>query len=272
MVRLMMLCVAGDVHGAIDVLFVDILAFERQLGVTFDYVLQVGDFGVYPGSPLFGEAESQGAGVGDFPTWLALRRPAPRRTVFIKGNNEDFAWLDAQVSLEILPGLHYLRNGRVLELVAGTERLRVGGVGGSYSSVHFGRGSGPLKGRARQHYTKDDVVRLTAQGGLDIVLTHDAPAGVRFPRHRRGDGFVSAAEGLDELLATTRPCVCFFGHHHIRLDSQVAGVPCVGLGKVSQVGSLIAVEIRPDETGWRNLGEWPSSGRLGSDADALHRS
>jgi hypothetical protein len=28
--------------------------------------------------------------------WLAASRRAPRRTVFIKGNLEDFEWLDAQ--------------------------------------------------------------------------------------------------------------------------------------------------------------------------------
>jgi hypothetical protein len=60
---------------------------------------------------------------GRFPAWVAERRAAPRPTLFIKGNHEDFVWLDAQRSSEVLPGLHYLRNGHVRELVAGDEVL-----------------------------------------------------------------------------------------------------------------------------------------------------
>ncbi|HEV2268751.1 MAG TPA: hypothetical protein VGR92_04780 [Steroidobacteraceae bacterium] len=44
----MLICAAGDIHGAINKLYEDVLAFEVTLGATFDWVLHVGDFGVWP--------------------------------------------------------------------------------------------------------------------------------------------------------------------------------------------------------------------------------
>lgn len=44
----MLLCAAGDIHGAIDQLYRDVLAFENALGLRFDVVLHIGDFGVWP--------------------------------------------------------------------------------------------------------------------------------------------------------------------------------------------------------------------------------
>jgi hypothetical protein len=60
---------------------------------------------------------------------------------------------------------------------------------------------------------------LLARKRIDVLLTHDVPAGVVFPRHREGLDWVSEAVGLDDLVRGTRPRVCFFGHHHTRLDA-----------------------------------------------------
>ncbi len=72
---------------------------------------------------------------------------------------------------------------------------------------------------------------------------HDAPAGVTFERHRRGAGWVSEAEGLDDLVRGIHPRLCFFGHHHTRLDADIAGVRCIGLNKAPHPGSLVAIDI-----------------------------
>ena len=50
----------------------------------------------------------------------------------------------------------------------------------------YQRRSDRLQGHAKRHYTADEIERLANVGDVDIVLTHDAPAGVRFERHRRG--------------------------------------------------------------------------------------
>ena len=44
----MFICTARDIHGAMDRLYDDILAFEQSLGGRFDYVLHAGDFGIWP--------------------------------------------------------------------------------------------------------------------------------------------------------------------------------------------------------------------------------
>lgn len=253
----MILCAAGDIHGRLDEMYAGVLAFEQALGVRFAFVLHVGDFGVWPDPARVDKATSRHDGAGDFPAWVAARRAAPRPTVFIKGNHEDFVWLDAQPTTDVLPGLHYLKNGHVHELADGGEVLRVGGLGGCFGPSNFERPSKALQGYAKRHYTRDEIATLSARADLDIVLTHDAPAGVRFERHRRGEGFVSEAMGLDELLAKTQPRVCFFGHYHARVAAEIAGLRCLGLNKGHYPGCLVAIEMKPGERVWTLLGEWP---------------
>lgn len=254
----MILCAAGDTHGALNQMYTGVLEFEAALGVRFDWILHVGDFGIWPDPARVDKATRRHDGAGDFPAWFAERRTAPRPTVFIKGNHEDFAWLDAQPSTEVLPGLHYLKNGNVFELAAGGEVLRVGGIGGCYGPSNFERRSAELQGYAKRHYTRDEIAMLSGRSDLDIVLTHDAPAGVRFERHRR-EAVVSVAAGLGDLLEKTQPRVCFFGHYHTRVDAEVAGVRCVGLNKGPYPGCLVAIEMRPGERAWQVLGEWPTN-------------
>lgn len=70
-----------------------------------------------------------------------------------------------------------------------------------HSTAQHKRPSASLQGYAKRHYTGEDIEKLGAQSNIDIVLTHDAPAGVRFDQHRRGVGFVSEAAGLEQLLS-----------------------------------------------------------------------
>lgn len=253
----MFICAAGDIHGAMERLYADVFVFEAALGVRFDYVLHVGDFGIWPDPDRIDKATRHHDGAGDFPRWLSARRPVPRRTVFIKGNHEDFAWLEAQRKVELLPGLSYLRNGTKMDLEdPGGGTIRVGGVGGCYGPSNYERRSDTLQGYAKRHYTQDEIGRLAGAVGIDIVLTHDAPAGVRFERHRRGYGYVSEAAGLDALLTCVRPRVCFFGHHHTRVDAEVSGVRCIGLNKVAMPGNLVGIEMEPRTREWSVIGEY----------------
>jgi hypothetical protein len=145
----------------------------------------------------------------------------PRPTVFIKGNYEDFVWLDEQLETgrrEILPGLTYLPNGDVIYIGEGRERIRIGGIGGCHGPSNYERRSRNLQGWAKRHFTHDECERLSGHGGIGVLLLHDAPAGVKFT-WRRKDGSVrqryrSEAEGLAMVVPRTRPRVCFFGHHH----------------------------------------------------------
>lgn len=253
----MLICAAGDIHGAINRFYDDILTFEMSLGASFDWVLHVGDFGIWPDPERIDRATRNHDGAGDFSEWLGAMRPAPRRTVFIKGNHEDFAWLESQKRTEVLPGLFYLRNGCRMELEGASDcGIRVGGIGGCYGPSDYSRRSKELQGYARRHYTHDEVDRLSSSGTFDLLLTHDAPAGIRFSHHRRGQGYASETAGLDLLLERVKPLVCFFGHHHARVDAEVAGVRCIGLNKIGYPGNLIAVEIDSGRRAWSILAEY----------------
>jgi len=46
----MLLCAAGDIHGAIDRMYEDVLKFEAAIGECFDWVLHVGDLRRLAGS------------------------------------------------------------------------------------------------------------------------------------------------------------------------------------------------------------------------------
>jgi predicted phosphodiesterase len=257
----MLICAAGDIHGAMDRMYEDVLEFETALGARFEWVLHVGDFGIWPDASRIDSATKKHDGAGDFPSWFAGRHAAPRKTIFIKGNHEDFVWLDAQPTPEVLPGLFYLRNGRTMDLRDGREVIRVGGVGGCYGPADFVRRSTHLRGYAKRHYTHDEIEALCKVEIVDILLVHDAPAGVQFQRHRRRIGWVSEAAGLDQLVASVRPKVCFFGHHHTRVDGDVAGSRCIGLNKVRMPGNLVAIDFAAREREWSILGEWPKRRR-----------
>src|ERR1700687_2448493 len=128
----MLTCAAGDIHGAMNRLY-HVFAFEASLGVRFDYVLHVGDFGIWPDPRRIDKVTRHHDGVGDFPAWLRENRGAPRPTLLIKGNHEDFVWLDAHQDAEVLPALAALRNGSTVDIQArGVGGIRVGGAGGCY--------------------------------------------------------------------------------------------------------------------------------------------
>ena len=63
----MLICAAGDIHGAMDRLYSDVFAFETSLGVRFDHVLQVGDFGIWPDPNQIDKATRHHDGAGRLP-------------------------------------------------------------------------------------------------------------------------------------------------------------------------------------------------------------
>lgn len=69
---------------------------------------------------------------------------------------------------------------------------------------------------------------------------------------------LSRGTGVGDVVAKVRPAICFFGHHHRRVDAEIGGVRCVGLNAVGRPGNLVAFELeRGGEA--RILGEWPAA-------------
>lgn len=248
-------CAAGDIHGALDRLYADVLAFEAALGETFAHVLHVGDFGIWPDPERVDRATRAHDGPGDFPRWFAERARVPRPTLFIAGNHEDFEFLAALRSDEVLPGLRYLRSGEATLLAGG---VRVAGIGGCYGASDYELPTKKLQGGARRHYTREQVERVGRHGRIDVLLLHDAPAGTRLARRLPSGAlqpYVSEAAGLGDAMTRTRPKACFFGHHHQRVDAEVSGVRCIGLNAVGRAGNLVAFTLA--EGVCEVVAEWP---------------
>lgn len=146
----------GDIHGEFEVL--NKLLEKIPESAT---VIQVGDYGLWPGHP---------------------RKPKPRvnpiRPVhFIDGNHEYFPWLRRSRGLtEIRPNSIYIPRGTVLEI----EGKRIGFLGGADSIDKAWRTAG-IDWFPDERITHDDGMRLLDAVGdtpLDILVTHTPPVSV----------------------------------------------------------------------------------------------
>lgn len=257
MSRRRLYCAAGDIHGALDLFYADVLAFEATLGQPFDHVLHVGDFGIWPNPERVDRATRAHDGAGDFPRWFAAQTPVPRPTLLIAGNHEDFEFLGALRGDVVRPGLRYLRSGESTLLVGGVS---IAGIGGCYAASDHELPTKKLQGGARRHYTREHVERVGRHGHIDVLLLHDPPSGTRLAR-RLPSGelqpYVSQAAGLGDAVTQTRPKACFFGHHHQRLDTEVSRVRCIGLNAVGRPGNLVAFTLGDGE--YAIVAEWPGA-------------
>ncbi len=255
----MLIAVAGDTHGDIDLLYECVDALEREAGRAVDLVLQVGDFGVWPDPERLDEATRKHGDRGIYRQFLQ-RGAVPRPTIFIAGNHEDFDHLTERRADELIENLWFLPWGGVTEFTRGGERLRVGGLGGCYGPRDYRRER--LTGSSRRHYLAREIESLTthARNGLDVLLLHEPPAGrvteLHAPPGFKPRTWALAGEGLADLVATVRPRVCFTGHIHARTERRIEGVRTVGLQKVARRGSVIVQELPADGGDARDLAEW----------------
>jgi Icc-related predicted phosphoesterase len=169
---------------------------------------------------------------------------------WIHGNNDNF---DAIASGNLPEGLHHIDNGSFLGIYdQGEPVIQVAGLGGTFAPTWYETPAGelphPKKGSAkateladkRRHFVREDVERCTALRDIDIFLTHEAAKPFRpFPGGRGPD---AGKAQINEILASMRPRLHLFGHHH-RFSEQVRdGVPSVGLDLVTR--SYLLVDAR----------------------------
>jgi hypothetical protein len=203
------LAVAGDWHGNLGWAISVIRSAARE-GASA--VLHVGDFGLdWPG-PKRGRYESK---LNKYLLELGV-------TLIVSGGNHD-NW----ETLKRLPvetdGLATFRsNIRVLPRGGRTriDRLVVGGLGGAFSVDQDHRTESRDWWR-NEEPTPEEARKLVAHGPVDILLTHDAPAGVPL----KGDFVLPSdiyrqAEQtrvlLREVVDVLAPPHVFCGHWHQR--------------------------------------------------------
>jgi Calcineurin-like phosphoesterase superfamily domain len=215
----------GDIHGAFDTV-------EELMTRHADVPLwvQVGDI-----------ASNEG-------TYFTPSRPL----YWIKGNNEDFDVIAASIAGHPpAPTLHYLRNGGPHQV----GPWRVAALGGTFAPSWYHtpaaalppsrgrRGSASLKlGKSRddkrRHFVREEVYACKALNGIDLFMTHEAPRPF-YPAGRRID---TGKTVINEVIASMRPRLHLFGHHHEFTDSVRQGVRSIGLDIVTKSYLLIDAE------------------------------
>jgi hypothetical protein len=198
----------------------------------------------------------------DVPLWISVGDVAsndgeyftPLRPLYwIKGNNEDFDVIAASVhGRSPAETLHYLPNGGPYKV----GPWRVAALGGTFAPSWYhtpasalppsrGRrdGLGPLKlGKSRddkrRHFVRDEVIVCKNLKNIDVFLTHEAPR----PFHPAGRRMDAGKTVINEALASMRPRLHLFGHHHEFTDSMRQGVRSVGLDVVTKSYLLIDAE------------------------------
>jgi predicted phosphodiesterase len=213
----------GDIHGAFDA--VDAI-MARHADVPL--WLQVGDVASNEGSYF-----------------------SPSRPIYwIKGNNEDFDVIAAAIAGHPPdPMLHYLPNGGPYEV--GPWRVAV--LGGTYAPSWYQTSPtalppsrkqrqknvslklGKSRDDKRRHFVRDEVLQCKALLDIDVFMTHEAPRPF-YPGGRRLDAGKTV---ISEVLATMRPRLHLFGHHHEFTDSIRQGVRSIGLDVVTRSYVLI---------------------------------
>ena len=222
----MILFVAGDIFGRIHELYDRVFALEAKLGVRADWVLQTGNFGVFPDS-LRADAHIRRQGGLDFVDLYYNKQGVPRPTLFVEGPHEDHDWLALKKSrgeLELLPNLHLLWNGFKTQIGNNETDVSVVGLGKVYSEKTYRATEKRSEKRAMRHYTRGEVERACSQGPTDILLLHQAGYG------RRIGPFVSNSEGISKIGFAVRPQLIVHGAYNISATYDAEqGTPSLAL-------------------------------------------
>lgn len=209
------LLVAGDTHG--NATWLEVL-FNRALEHRCDVLVQLGDFGYWPhtrdGQRFLRRVE-----------FLAKRVRVP--IVWIDGNHENHAMLR---TLSPRPDGFVELSTHVLHAPRGLRwnwaGIRFGALGGAFS-IDWRRRVLGVSWWAEEVITPEDVATLT-DDPLDVLLTHDAPAGIPI------EGLpLSAPDELRSydnrrLIATavesTNAQVLLHGHWHYRYQFDLTRI------------------------------------------------
>ena len=157
--------------------------------------------------------------------------PRPRAPLYwIKGNNEDFDFVASQpVGAGTIANLLYIPNGIPVQ----APGLMLAGLGGTLAPTWYHRPASELRPLSprddrRRHFVHEEVKACKALGGIDVFLSHEAPR--PFPLAGVKD---AGKTPINEVLASMRPRLHLFGHHHKYGVAERQHVVSIGLEQVS---------------------------------------
>lgn len=212
--------VAGDWHGNTDwAVHVVQMAGETLSGEKMRIILHMGDFGIWPG----------GSGCGYLRDVSAALEKAGMVLWFADGNHEAFPLLDHAIErnrrmfpggigeTEISPSVYWLPRGTRWMWHGRTWLALGGGVSLDRAIRTEGKNWWP-----QEEITQEQVARVIADGGADVMVAHDCPSGVRhsFPPPpsfwdtrdlARNDAH---RERLQRVVDAVQPSHLLHGHLH----------------------------------------------------------
>jgi Icc-related predicted phosphoesterase len=189
----------------------------------------------------------------DIPFWLCVGdvadaegryEPFDAPVYWIKGNNENF---DAIASGQLPANLHFMRNAQLQEIGG----LRVAGLGGTFAPSWYDTAAEalphPRKGTAkateladkRRHFVRDEVAACQSMRDVDVLLTHEAARPFYAGGATGKRGMDAGKTPINEILASMKPRLHLFGHHHRFSEQERQGVKSVGMDLVSRSYLLI---------------------------------
>jgi len=205
----MIIFTAGEIHGKIRDFYEKVLSVEKTLGKSCDWVLQVGDFGIFPDKNREDRQIRNNNG-SDFYSLYKSQKRMPRQTLFVSGKHEDHSWLEIKrlnSEMELLGNLHWLMNGYKTYIGDNSTQLSVCGMGKVFSPNTY---SGEINNKkSKSHYNKHEIEAACTQGPTDVLLTHQAGHGERI------GNFVSNSEGLNKICYAVRPKIHIHGGYNI---------------------------------------------------------
>jgi len=221
----MVIFLVGSVFGKFDILHEDILLLEKKIGTKADWILNTGNIGIWPDPLKANRAVKKHGGAGDFQRYYLNNTEFLRPTLFVAGRHEDHSWLRLKLSrkeMVLLPNLHWLVNGYFTILEGHSERLSVVGLGKTFSPLVYNNTDNK---NTEGKYLRSEVERACSQGPMDLVLTHNGPAGAQFGSIR------SNSEGLNKIVFATRPKLFVHGSYNVykQYKTPVTGVSAISL-------------------------------------------
>ena len=214
----------GDTHGNAPFMG-RVLLLAKQAEV--DLVVQVGDFGFWPGSGFASLQDDKFTKAG-VPLWV------------IEGNHDYPVEARSYTApTELQPGLRRLERGTVWEV----DGVRFGFMGGAVSVDQGLRHEG-RSWWSEEVNTEADVETAIQNGPVDVWITHDS---VHLPPMRRKIDFghrVNLAVALQQnkmerMFHAIRPRLHIHGHHHCRYTAPTIYGQVIGLDCESDAGIVV---------------------------------
>tara|TARA_Y100001937_G_scaffold21799_1_gene30802 strand:+ start:16363 stop:17088 length:726 start_codon:yes stop_codon:yes gene_type:complete len=230
------LLVVGDVHTDLK----GLLSLAKEFLGQVEAILQVGDMELYQSSCAIEQEKGYLQHLKKEKRAYRLKEALkgkklekfPIPVYFIKGNHEDFENLDSEV-LKAL-NIHYIKQGDILNIGGRV----VAGIGGIHSPVRKLKKTYELEGSEKRFYTLDEISKLLSNPkskGIEILLTHQAPAGV-IPEDTPGkrSSWEEGTKDFEKLLNLPKLRYAIHGHHHINYEANKDSIKCIGLGNFSK--------------------------------------